>query len=108
MEYPFENQVRAAVTNNELAGQLAEACVASHFARQYPTYYIKQKQEVDVAYVKDGGFWPVEIKWSGQVRAADIKQASKYGNAEVWAKVHEPRDIENLAIKPLPLELYLI
>ena len=45
-----------------LASQVVEACVANHFRRVFPTYYIKAPAEVDIAYVRNGRFWPVEIK----------------------------------------------
>jgi len=31
----------------------------SHYARFYPTYYIKAEGEVDIAYISKGRFWPL-------------------------------------------------
>jgi uncharacterized protein len=84
---------------------LVEACVATHFRRYFPTYYIKAEGEVDVAYIKDKQFWPIEIKWTQQLRAKDLKQVQKYRNAEIWAKVLKQASIGHLPAKPLPVAL---
>lgn len=81
---PFTEQVRAALEDPEWAGRLAEACVATHFRRHFSTYYLKAEGEVDVAVVHEGRFWPIEIKWTGQLRPKDLKQIRKYRNGVVW------------------------
>ena len=68
-----------------LASQVVEACVANHFRRVLPTYYIKAQAEVDIAYVRNGRFWPVEIKWTNQLTTED---------AETDCPVRERRDVE--------------
>ena len=79
---PFTEQVEVAVGDPEIASRLAEACVATHSSRYYPTYYIKAAGEVDVAYVASDRFWPVEVKWSTQIRPGDLKQIQKYSTAD--------------------------
>ena len=70
-----------------------------------PTYYIKAEGEVDVAVVRDGRFWPVGIKWTGQVRPKDIKQVSKYANGRIFAKIKRRGTILGVTAEPLPLAL---
>jgi len=60
--FPYEEQILQVRTDSELAGKLTEAAVATHYRRLYPTYYIKGAGEVDIAYVDDGRFWPIEVK----------------------------------------------
>jgi len=70
----------------------------------YQTFYINAEGEVDVAYVKDRAFYPVEVKWVNQTRAKDLKQINKYPNGIIVSKN------ENLELVPphhfLPKYLY--
>lgn len=102
---PYAEQVRAAVADPEWAGRLAEACVATQVRRHFPTYYLKAEGEVDVAVVHGGRFWPLEVKWTGQVRPKDLKQIRKYHNGVVWGRVRAPGNLEGVPIEPLPLAL---
>lgn len=102
---PFEEQIKPAVADERLAAQLAEASVASHLARLYPTYYIKAAGEVDVAYVKGRRFWPVEVKWTRQVRPHDLKQVAKYRNSVICTRLAQPGEIAGVPTLPLPLFL---
>ncbi len=102
---PFANQIRPAVEDPEWAGRLAEACVATHFRWHFPTYYIKAEGEVDVAAVREGRFWPIEVKWTGQMRPKDLKQIRKYANGVVWARTRLPRTWDGVPVEPLPLAL---
>ena len=72
---PFTGQVQPILGDPEWAGRLAEACAVAHHHRLHPTFYIKGDGEVDVAFVTGDGFQPVEVKWTAQIRAADLKQA---------------------------------
>jgi len=102
---PFE-QARDGLTGDpELASRLAEACAASHYARRYPTYYIKAAGEVDIAYVDEGTFWPVEVKWGRQTRAKDLKQVSRYPNGLVLDRSARSRTVSGVRTVPLPLAL---
>lgn len=105
---PYLNQIIPTINNPQLASQLVEACVATHFERYYSTYYIKAEGEVDVAYIHDKKFWPIEIKWTNQLRSKDLKQIQKYKNGIVWAKTRSESKLENILLKPLPLELLRI
>ena len=63
---------------------------------------------MDVAYVRDGRFWPVEVKWSNQLRPKSLKQIARYGNGEVWSKGRVAGEINGVPVRPLPLKLLTI
>ena len=105
-EDPFEEQIRPAVADSKLGAQLAEACLASHLARLYPTHYIKADGEVDVAYVEGGRFWPVEVKWTRQLRPHDLKQVAKYKNGLICTRLDRPGEIAGIPTLPLPVFLF--
>ena len=90
----------------EWAGRLAEACVVSHYHRLYPTFYIKGEGEVDLAYVNDGRFWPLEVKWTERMRSKDLKQTAKYPNSKICTKLRAAGEIHGIPTEPLPLNLF--
>lgn len=102
---PFTAQVRPLLADPERTGPLVEACAAAHYGRRYPTYYIKGAGEVDIAYVKDGRFWPVEIKWTGQLRPKTLKQIGKYANSRILARQSAPTRIGDIPVEFLPQAL---
>ena len=102
---PFQQQIQAALGDPVWESKIVEACVASHFHRLHPTYYIKAQAEVDVAYVRDGRFWPVEIKWTSQLRPKAIKQIARYDNGEIWSKSRRTGEINGVRVLPLPIQL---
>ena len=102
---PFQEQIQPVVENPESSGRLVEACVATHFQRYFPTFYIKAEGEIDVAVVSEKRFFPVEVKWTGQLRPKDLKQLKKYQNGVVWGRVWQPQTIDGVPIYPLPLAL---
>ncbi len=104
---PFNTQIKPCLADPELCAGLVEAAVASHFYRHYPTYYIKAEGEVDVAYVDSQRFWPIEVKWTSQLREKSLKQIMKYRNGRIWAKTKEPTMLGGLPIEPLALALFL-
>jgi len=88
-----------------ISSDLVEAVVSNQFRQHFPTYYIKAEGEIDVAYVRDGVFWPIEIKWRNQLRPKDVKQISKYERSKIYSKILEPSKINGIPILPLPLAL---
>ena len=102
---PFTAQVRPLLADPERTGLLVEACAVAHYSRRYPTYYIKGEGEVDIAYVKDGRFWPVEIKWTNQLRPKTLKQISKYANSRILARRSAPESIGGIPVEFLPQAL---
>jgi len=102
---PYHLQIEPAVCDPELSSKLVEACVTSHYQRFWPTYYIKAEGEVDVAYVDNGRFWPIEIKWTNQSRPHEYKQIQKYPNARIFTKVKHGDKVGNICLEPLPVAL---
>ena len=105
---PFNDQILPSLRDPVRASQIVEACVADHFRRCFPTYYIKAQAEVDIAYVRDKRFWPVEIKWTNQLRPKTLKQIARYDNGEIWSKSRRAGEIEGIKVRPLPIELLRI
>lgn len=105
VEDPFASQVRPALADPEWTGRLAEACAITHHHRLHPTFYIKGDGEVDIAYITGGGFQPVEVKWTTQIRSTDLKQARKYGNSIICSRVATADRIHGLPNELLPLHL---
>jgi len=102
---PYEEQILPTLEDPVWSGRLAKASVASHYRRRYPTYYIKGEGEVDVAYVDQGRFWPIEVKWTGQLRSKELKQAAKYDNTRIFNRSKRPGRIQGMETIPLPLAL---
>ncbi len=104
-ENPYESLILASVQDSIKASVLVETTVVNHVRRYYPTYYIKAAGEVDIAYVNDETFWPVEIKWTQQLRTKDLKQTMKYKNSEIWTKSLIERKLEHVPVYNLLLVL---
>jgi predicted AAA+ superfamily ATPase len=104
-EDPFDHQVTPALNSPDWNARLAEACVVTHYRRKFPTYYIKAKGEIDIAYINENRFWPVEIKWAKQLRPKELKQISKYPNGLILTRSKQFGKIVNIPTIPLPLAL---
>ncbi|NVM20422.1 MAG: ATP-binding protein [Desulfobacterales bacterium] len=102
---PYSRQVKPIVSDTDWAPRLAEACVVTHCRRYYPTYYIKAKGEVDVAYVDQNRFWPLEVKWTEQLRPKDLKQIAKYPNGRIFTGSRRCGEILGVPTEPLPLAM---
>ncbi len=100
-ERPYTDIVVPLLADPEAVGSLVEACAVSHFKRFVPTYYIKGMGEVDIAYVKNDRFWPLEIKWTRQIRSSDLKQLVKYPNGQVCTRAGFPASVHGVAARPL-------
>ena len=76
------------LSDSQCEGQLVEQVCVCHVERKFhnATYYIKAEGEVDIAYVDGKRFYPIEIKWTKQIRSKDLKQIRKYSNAEIWGR----------------------
>ena len=88
-----------------VAAKLVEACVATHYRRHFPTYYIKAEGEVDIAYIDQNRFWPLEIKWTKQLRPKDLKQIAKYPNSRILSRSWKCGEIMGVPVEPLPLTM---
>jgi predicted AAA+ superfamily ATPase len=94
-----------AVKDSEELSLIIEGIASAHYYRNYPCYYIKADKEVDLAYIKNDKFYPVEIKWTNQVRPEDLKQILKYQNGLILSKNHGESKIDNTPVRFLPREL---
>ena len=102
---PFNEQVLPALNNPDWAAKLTEACAITHYRRKFPTYYIKAQGEIDIAYIDKNRFWPVEIKWTKQLRPKTLKQISKYPNSLILTRSAQAGKIKDAPTMPLPLAL---
>ena len=103
---PYKIQIEVALSDWKWSSRLAESCVACHYSRYYPTYYIKAKREVDVAYVSHNRIWPVEVKWTAQIRPKDLKQVVKYSNSRILTCSQRYGEIMGIHTEPLPIALF--
>jgi predicted AAA+ superfamily ATPase len=102
---PFGAVTCSAIADPQQAAALVDSVVAAHYGRHYPLYYIKAEGEVDVAYVEKGRFCPVEVKWTTQMRPADLRQVRQYPNALILTKARTPGRLEGIPTQPVPLAL---
>lgn len=102
---PFNIQILDSIKNTKIASQLVETIVITHCRQHFPTYYIKGNGEVDLAYVHDGKFWPIEVKWTNQLRSLEAQQIMKYKNGCIWTKVKEDTEALGMPILSLPWAL---
>ncbi len=103
---PFSEQVSQLLKDSESVSTLVEGCAVSHVRRLYQTFYIKAEGEVDIAYLDGGKFWPIEIKWTNQLRPKEIKQALKYKNSRILTRLRSKGVISGMPAEPLPLVLF--
>jgi hypothetical protein len=92
----------------EYMAHLVEACVITHYRRYFETYYIKAEGEVDIAYIDQNRFWPIEIKWTQQLHPKDLKQILKYPNARIFSKQTTLTEIHQIPVIFLPRALLQI
>jgi predicted AAA+ superfamily ATPase len=104
-EGPFDEQVKPLLLDADASAKLVEACVAVHYSRHFPTYYIKAKGEVDIAYVEKESFRPIEVKWTTQLRPKSLKQIAKYNNGIILTRSKQSGEIQGIPTIPLPLSL---
>ena len=102
---PYVRRITPALADPDLTARLVEACVATHFRRYYPTYYIKGTGEVDIAYVHRKRFHPIEVKWTQQLRPKSLKQIARYPNGRIWTRSRQRGTIQGVPCEPLPLAL---
>jgi uncharacterized protein len=102
---PYHRQVLPLLSDPEWTGKLVEAALVTHFRRYYPTFYIKAEGEVDLAYIAQNRFWPLEVKWTGQVRPKDLKQIAKYKNGRILTKAKQFGHILGTPTEPVPLAM---
>ena len=102
---PQAEQAEPCIEDPDRSARLVEASAACHVRRHFPTLYIRAAGEVDIAYLHRGRFWPIEVKWTGQMRPKDLKQIAKYPNGRIWNRARQPGISGGVPSEPLPLAL---
>lgn len=105
---PYTQQIQPLLINSKDYSNLVECCVATHYRRYFSTYYIKAEGEVDIAYVNQNRFWPIEIKWTEQLRDKDLKQILKYPNGLILTKNSLESKIHNIPTMSVPQHLWAL
>ena len=83
--------------------ELIEGIVINHCKRHHSTFYIKgDLGEVDVAIIDKNHFTPMEVKWTAQLRAEDLKQIQRYPNGLVLWNRAENQVFQKTPVVPLP------
>ena len=96
------------IQDSKGSSQLVEATVVSHFRRWFQTYYIHAEGEVDIAYIDQQKFWPIEVKWTQQLHAKDLKQVLKYKQGRIWSHAKEAHTLQHITTESLPWALFLM
>ncbi len=104
-EHPYDEQVKPLLLDADATAKLVAACVTVHYSRRFPTYYIKAKGEIDIAYVDKKSFRPIEVKWTAQLRPKSLKQIAKYNNGIILTRSKQSGKIQDIPTIPLPLSL---
>jgi uncharacterized protein len=96
-EYMLESQ------RHDVQPALAETAAVMHYSRMYEkTFYIKgDKGEVDIAYIQGNRFFPVEVKWSRNVRPEELKQIMCYSNGLILGRFQDTRSMMGIPCIPL-------
>ncbi len=105
---PFETQILPILKNSSWCTKLVMTTTTMHFSRFYPTYYIKDEGDIDLAYIFDNRFWPILITWTNELNTKDLKQLLKYPNGKILTKSQKLSTIDHIRTEPLPLALWKI
>ena len=57
--------------------------------------------QCDIAYLQGGTFFPVEIKWTTQIRPEELKQVMVYPNGLILGRQCAPSRIAHVQVAPL-------
>lgn len=94
------------INNLLLESTLVEAVVASHCYRNGKAFYFKGEGEIDVIWLKTKKITAIEVKWSEQLRPADLKILRAYkDHALILTKNTQSGLFEN--IKSMPVSQFL-
>lgn len=86
---------------------IVEGIALSHYARFYKTFYMKGDGEIDIVYLDQKHFHPVEVKWRNQVRGSDLEELRKYPErALVLTKEYEETHFGDIPGRSLVKELF--
>lgn len=101
------DRIKQNLKDNRFASSYIEAAAVDHCKRWAPTYYIKgSKGEVDIVLVQGNSMYPVEVKWTMNIRPEDLKQVQNYKNGIILSPRSETTMLKNNVV--LPLTRFLI
>lgn len=80
---------------------LVEASVASHCHYLGKVFYYKAQGEIDVIWVRENTCWAIEVKWTNQLRATDLKLLKQFEKCVILGKNTETGTIENVQVLPV-------
>ncbi|NIM18261.1 MAG: AAA family ATPase [Candidatus Aminicenantes bacterium] len=101
------DRIKQNLKDNRFASSYIEAAAVDHCKRWAPTYYIKgSKGEVDIVLVQGNSMFPVEVKWTTNIRPEDLKQVQNYKNGIILSPRSETTMLKNNVV--LPLTRFLI
>ncbi len=101
---PFSEVIKSALSDPESLSELCEAAAVSHINRVTEAFYIKSEQEIDITYITNKRIYPIEIKWTHQIRPKEIQALSKFENSQIWSR-SKLDTINNIPNKFLPRAL---
>jgi predicted AAA+ superfamily ATPase len=104
---PFICRALAAYAGEDApsAAWIVEAAVVCHANRRFPAYFIKNDGEIDCAYVRDGRFHPIEVKWTRSVKPEHLVMLRRYREGTLAAMVDREVEIDGIRVVPLPFVL---
>ncbi len=56
---------------------------------------------MDIAYLQGRTFFPVEVKWTAQIRPEDLKQIRVYNNGLILGRKRTPATLAEVRYAPL-------
>jgi predicted AAA+ superfamily ATPase len=78
---------------------LIESIVASHCKRVARSFYYKGLGEIDVIMMQENQIQAIEVKWSNQIRSADLKLLKEFPESVILHKQPTVGNIDHIASK---------
>jgi hypothetical protein len=103
---PFDRVRTRLESDPGWTSRLVESCVTTQFRQVAQTLYIKGRGEVDLAVMRAGGFEPIEVKWSGQIRPKDVAEVARFPNGRILARSRRYGEVHGVPTEPLPVALF--
>lgn len=102
---PWIEYLAPLTKNEELLAPFVEAATIAHFRRNRKVFYIKNDGEIDLAYVEKQKIYPIEIKWTSQLRPKDLYHILKYHQGIIAGKVDSIFKYNENWVVPIPILL---
>ena len=90
----------------QIEAALVEACVASHCCRFGKVFYFKGQGEIDVIWLLRKKINAIEVKWSENIKPADLKMLKQFKNSMVLTKLLVKGEYNEIASQPIVQFLY--